>query len=173
MRTMIIALFLMFLRGAASAASSDYSEQECKFTVAPYSVCSISFYRLLAAPEKFDAKYIAVVGFFGIDNGRIAIFPAEMSYDLGIQQESFTISAGLERRIDLAEKYAGKYVRIVGKFHFKIVGDKPGIGFIRDVVDIFTVEPRKQGPESQVITGTAEELSRLGSKPNPGVQKSQ
>lgn len=162
MKIFLFALLLMGIVCPAHSADENYSEeQECRFTAVPNAVCSISFYRLIAVPEKFDNKYVSIVGYVGSDSGRLAVFPTKESYLLRNSQESISISSDLNKRIELFNEYGSHTVRIVGKFIYVIKGDEPGIGQIRDVSNIFKVHPRKHSAEDQVVTGTAEELSKL------------
>jgi hypothetical protein len=136
-------------------------DPECSFEVRPIAACEISFYKLLATPKKYDKKYIAVTGYVAISNGRLAVYPTELSYRLSIEQDSFSIKISMKKREALAKDFNRHYVRIVGLFNYEIVGDyKPGIGFISKLVDAHLVGLRPDVPEDHRLTGTPEEISQ-------------
>jgi len=142
--------------GAVRAA-----DPECSFTVKPVAVCEISFYKLLATPEKYDKKYIAVIGYMAISNGRLAVYPTEMSYKLSIEQDSFSIKTPMKERQSLAGDLNRHYVRIVGLFNYQVVDDfRPGIGYISKLVGAHLVGPRPDVPEDHYLTGTPKEISQ-------------
>lgn len=153
----LIALSVLsaLLSGAAYARDS-----ECSFTVKPVAVCQISFYKLLATPEKYEKKYIAVVGYVAISNGRLAVYPTELSYKLSIEQDSFSIMTPMKEREKLASNLNRHYVRVVGLFNYQIIGDRPGIGFISRIVDAHLVGPRPDVPEDHYLTGSPAEISQ-------------
>jgi hypothetical protein len=119
---------------------------ECSFTVRPEAVCKISFYKLLADPERYNNKYIAVAGYIDIDNGRLAVYPDKWSYRYDVPENSFSVEVPVDDRIQMAKDFSGKYVRVVGLFTFKIVGDKPGIGYVSKVINIYAIGPRVDVP---------------------------
>jgi len=135
------------------SVSSYARTTECSFTVKPFAVCEISFYKLLATPKKYNNKYIAVTGYVAISDGRLAVYPTEMSYKFSIEQDSFSIQIPMKERESLAKNVNRHYVRIVGLFHYQIVGDRPGIGYISKLVDALLVGPRPDVPEDHYLKG--------------------
>lgn len=137
------------------------ADAECSFEVKPVAVCEISFYKLLATPEKYDNKYIAVIGYMAISNGRLAVYPTEMSYKLSIEQDSFSIKTPMKERQSLADNLNRHYVRIVGLFHYQIIDDwRSGIGYISKLVTAQRIDPRPDVPEDHRLTGTPQEISQ-------------
>lgn len=133
---------------------------ECSFTVKPVAVCEISFYKLLATPEKYSGKYIAVIGYMAISNGRLAVYPNENSYKLAIEQDSFSIKIPMRERQVLANKFSRHYVRIVGLFYYQIIDDfHPGIGYISKLIGAHLVTARPDVPQDHYLKGTPEEFN--------------
>lgn len=134
-------------------------DPECSFEVKPVLVCEISFYKLLATPKKYDKKYIAVIGYMAISNGRLAVYPTETSYRLSVEQDSFSIRTPMKKRQKLADHLNRRYVRIVGLFNYQIIDDwHPGIGYISELVDAHPVGPRPDVPEDHYLKGTPREI---------------
>lgn len=147
--------------GFAFSATAHARNPECSFEVRPVAACEISFYKLLATPEKYDKQYIAVTGYVAISNGRLAVYPTEMSYSLSIEQDSFSIKTPMKEREVLANSLNRHYARIVGLFHYQIIDDyRPGIGYISKIVDAHLVGPRPDVPEDHYLTGTPQEISQ-------------
>ncbi|MBZ0098020.1 MAG: hypothetical protein K8F30_03000 [Taibaiella sp.] len=151
--------FLLAVFLSSMATISHARDEECSFTVGSVSVCEISFYKLLAAPGRYDGKYISVKGYMAIDNGRLAVYPAESSYDLGISQDSFNVKIPFDERQNLAVDFNRKNIRIVGLFNYKIIGDQPGIGYISVLIDAYPLSSRPEAPEDKYLSGTPEEIS--------------
>jgi hypothetical protein len=154
-------LVLLCAGGVIFSVTAHARNPECSFEVKPVAVCEISFYKLLATPEKYDKKYIAVTGYVAISNGRLAVYPTEMSYKLSIEQDSFSIKTPMKERQSLADDLNRHYVRIVGLFNYQIIDDfRPGIGYISKLVDAHLVGPRSDVPEDHYLTGTPKEISQ-------------
>lgn len=152
-------LIALLAVGAISSNAAHASDAECSFTVKPVAVCEISFYKLLATPERYSNKYIAVTGFVAISNGRLAIYPTERSYKLSIEQDSFSIEIPMKERVALAHDLGNHYARVVGLFHYRIIDDyRPGIGYISKLVDANLVGSRPDVPEDHYLTGTPQEI---------------
>lgn len=142
-------------------AAAHAANPECSFEVKPVAVCEISFYKLLVAPKKYDGKYIAVTGYMAISDGRLAVYPTEMSYKLSIEQDSFSIRTPMKERESLAGSLNRHYVRIVGLFNFEIMGDNnPGIGYISKLIAAQRIDPRPDVPEDHRLTGSPAEISQ-------------
>lgn len=150
-----LALFMTLCAWIAFFSTASYARTpECSFTVKPFAVCEISFYKLLATPKKYNDKYIAVVGYVAISDGRLAVYPTEMSYKLSIEQDSFSIQIPMKEREVLAKNINRRYARIVGLFHYQIAGDyRPGIGYISKLVDAHLVGPRPDVPDDHYLKG--------------------
>lgn len=156
-------IFVLCVVGAFFSTIAYARDQECSFAVKPVSVCEISFYRLLAAPKKYDRKYISVVGYVAISNGRLAVYPTELSYKLSIEQDSFSIRIPMKKRKELADNMSRHYARIVGLFNYqidKIPDFNPGIGYISKIVDAHLVDSRPDVPGDHYLKGTPKEISQ-------------
>ena len=152
-------LIALLAVGAISSNAAHAGDAECSFTVKPVAVCEISFYKLLATPERYSNKYIAVTGFVAISNGRLAIYPTERSYKLSIEQDSFSIEIPMKERVALAHDLGNHYARVVGLFHYRIIDDyRPGIGYISKLVDANLVGSRPDVPEDHHLAGTPQEI---------------
>lgn len=154
-------LIALFAASALFSTVAQARDSECSFTVKPVAVCEISFYKLLATPKKYNNKYIAVIGYVAISNGRLAVYPTEMSYKLSIEQDSFAIKTPMKERETLANNLNRHYARIVGLFRYQIIDDyRPGIGYISKLIDAHLVGPRPDVPEDHYLTGTPKEISQ-------------
>lgn len=156
-------LIALFLAGTICSMTSYARDRECSFTVKPVAVCEISFYKLLATPKKYDRKYISIVGYVAISNGRLAVYPTRLSYELSIEQDSFSIRTPAEEREDLAKNLNRHYARIAGLFHYQIeeIPDfNPGIGYISKIVDAHLVGPRPDVPEDHHLSEKVGENSQ-------------
>ncbi len=151
--------FLLAVLLSSMATISHARDEECSFTVGSVAVCEISFYKLLASPSRYDGKYISVKGYMAIDNGRLAVYPTQSSYDFGISQDSLNIKIPFDERKNLARDFNRKNIRIVGLFKYKIIGDQPGIGYISVLIDAYPLSPRPEAPEDKYLSGTPEEIS--------------
>jgi hypothetical protein len=154
-RQVFMCLALLFLAQANIGYARD---EECSFTVRPVSVCEISFFKLLANPEKYDKKYISVKGYMAIDNGRLAVYPNDSSFSLDIAQDSFTISIPYSQKERLAHELNKNNIRIVGLFNYSIIGDKPGFGYLSKLIDAHAIGPRPDVPEDRHLSVLPEEL---------------
>jgi len=96
------------------------------FTTEP--VCMVPFPRLIAEPERFDEKYILVVGFLANWHGVPELFSGLESFKASLPLENIyvgdippEISASLDQ---------GTWVVVVGKFDAKYAGQTLSIGAI-------------------------------------------
>lgn len=144
-------LFALIAMSTPTPAVAHARDQECSFTVRPVAVCTISFYKLLATPKQYDKKYISVTGYVAISNGRLAVYPARLSYRLSIQQDSFSLRLSGYEMKKLADNLNRHYATIVGVFNYEIIGDGPGIGYISKLVDAHLVGPRPDIPEDHYL----------------------
>lgn len=77
----------------------------------------VPFPRLIAEPERFDGKYILIVGFYADFHGIPTLFPGTESFKHGLPLESIYVGKiPPELRASLKE---GVWVVVVGKFDAK------------------------------------------------------
>ena len=66
-------------------------------------LCRASFYRLIASPERYDGKLVAVTGYLTSIAGRVVLFPSESSF------KASALSEGIEViNYDLPKTISGK-----------------------------------------------------------------
>ena len=84
---------------------------------------TVSIVQLLASPEKFDGKRIAVLGFLPIGPENNHLYLGKTDYDNGLASNSIAVHVSgdmVKRRDELNMKY----VRIVGIFHLNQEGQE-------------------------------------------------
>lgn len=154
-------LIVLCIVGVLFSPIAYAHNRECSFTVKPVAVCEISFYKLLATPKKYDKRYVSVVGYVAISNGRLAVYPTKLSYELSIEQDSFSIEIPMKEREKLASSLNGHYARIVGLFNYQIIGDfNPGIGYISKLIDAHLVSRRPDVPGDHHLSGDVGKTSQ-------------
>lgn len=112
-------------------------------------LCAVSFYRLIAAPERYDGKLVAVNGYLKSVFGRVVLFPSESSFNAsslseGIEVINYTLPKALEPELD-----DGIFpVMVVAVFDAKYIGSGawPLLGAFRDVKNVDKVLTLPAGP---------------------------
>lgn len=102
-------------------------------------LCQVSFYKLLANPERYDGKMISVSGYLVRAFDRLVLFPNRERYEADAQIEGIEIDESGSLPDDLKSKIeGGAYpVTVLGSFDAKYVGaDVPRLGLINHVVSI-------------------------------------
>lgn len=86
-------------------------------------ICDLSFYRLLANPERYDGRYVRLTGFLTSFVGRTVLFPDRLSFEARVSMNGILINGSIPT-ITEKEKLAGIWpVIIVGKFDAKCWGN--------------------------------------------------
>jgi hypothetical protein len=84
-----------FPADAQSSNSGSKSTPDGRFNTACFpwgedssrELCRVSFYRLIASPERYDGKLIAVSGYLRRVFGRPVLFPGKSSFEASAQTE--------------------------------------------------------------------------------------
>lgn len=106
-------------------------------------VCDVSFYRLLAFPEKYNNKYVRVTGFLVNVFGRTILFLDKSRFDADMQIEGIELKGKFDIEKDLLEKLdVGVFpVVVVGLFDATYEGpDVKRLGAISDIKSVSLVE---------------------------------
>jgi hypothetical protein len=93
----------------------------------------VSILQLIATPEKFDGKPVAVIGFLGLDNEADLIYLSKEDYENVVLMNAIWVDKTEDMRKN-SEHLNLKYVRIEGTFqsdHEK--RDGLSIGGIKDI----------------------------------------
>jgi hypothetical protein len=110
-------------------------------------MCEVSFYRLLATPEKYDGRIITVTGFLVRVFGRPVLFPDRQSYDADLQYEGVELVGKFDVDSKLAHNISeGIFpVTVVGRFDARYEG--PDVERLGGICNIYSVEIRNKIPE--------------------------
>jgi hypothetical protein len=104
-------------------------------------VCGVPFARLIATPERFHQRVIAVTGFLvTTGQGRQSLYPSEDSYRNMGEYERVEIGTGVPDAIR-AKLGQGMWVRVIGEFDGTYAGQPWGLGAINQVMDIAEARP--------------------------------
>lgn len=132
---------------AKSASTIDGRfNSNCPRRSANTDVCMVPFPRLIAEPERFDGKYIMLVGFLATSRGVTALFPNSESAKHFLPLESVNVGPIPS---DLhAYLKQGIWVVVVGKFDAKFDGPMMSVGAIWKALDVSPYEDQKTLPPS-------------------------
>ena len=104
-------------------------------------VCGVPFARLIATPERFHQRVIAVTGFLvATGQGRQSLYPSEDSYRNMGEYERVEIGTGVPDAIR-GKLGQGVWVRVIGEFDGTYAGQPWGLGAINQVMDIAESRP--------------------------------
>lgn len=108
----------------------------------PRELCRVSFYRLIATPERYDGKLIAVSGYLRSVAGSVVLFPSESSFNAGALSEGVeVVNYALPKTIE-SELDDGVFpVMVVAVFDASYAGMSawPVLGAFRDVKNMTKV----------------------------------
>jgi hypothetical protein len=110
--------------------------RQSAFTEEP--VCIVPFSRLIAEPERFDGKYILILGFYVDHFGTPALFSSTESFKHSLPLESIYVGKTPSELAASLKK--GIWVRVVGKFDAKFSGPMMNLGAIWEPLDISPLE---------------------------------
>ena len=118
--------------------------------------CEVSFYRLLAAPEKYHGRLVGVVGFLVSVFGRPVLFATRESYEANADYEGLVlVNAKLPESIASKIRFGVSRVVVIGVFDAKDIGDRlPRLGSLTDIESVFVTSrfpPRVNKPERKSI----------------------
>lgn len=104
----------------------------------PTPVCTISFYRLIALPERYDGKRIQITGFLVAGFDGIFLYPNKPSYDADVEGESVKFCSSFELPKDISDRLdVGVFpVSVIGTFDAHYGGDastNPRLGCLREI----------------------------------------
>lgn len=105
-------------------------------------LCRVSFYRLIASPERYDGKLVAVHGFLGSIAGHVVLFPSESSFNAGALSEGIEVI-----NYDLPKTISGELddgvfpVAVIAVFDATYGSESawPMLGAFRDVKNVAKV----------------------------------
>lgn len=112
-------------------------------------VCFVPFPRLIAQPERFDGRYILLVGFLGTNHGVTELFSNSDSFKHLLPLESINVGK-IPPELDASLK-KGIWVVVVGKFDATFAGPAASLGSIWEPLDISPYDwgnERKPSPPS-------------------------
>lgn len=115
-------------------------------------ICTISFYKLISSPEKYQSEVINITGFLVNVFGRPVLFPSRNSYDGDIQIEGIELVGKLSlSQVVKAHLSSGLFpVTVTGTFDAKYVGpDVPRLGALHDIASIKYAPRIPEKPSSQ------------------------
>ena len=101
-------------------------------------ICQVSFFKLIATPESYDRKMIAVTGYLVKVFGRNVLFASKERFDADLQLEGIEVdTSDLPKELE-GEVAKGAYpVLVIGTFDARYVGaDVPRLGIIRNAVSV-------------------------------------
>jgi hypothetical protein len=75
----------------------------------------VSMVSLLASPQKYDGKFIRVMGFLGLEPESRALYLHEEDYEYGLTKNSFAVKLK-EKQEEKARAFHKKYVIVEGIF---------------------------------------------------------
>ena len=112
----------------------------------PRELCRISFYRLLAEPEKYDGRHILVVGYLVYLFETPVLFPNFSSFDSGMDGEGIElVGAKFTPAIEAAMKKGVWPVYVVGVFDARsTLSNFYRLGLMRRIRDVGLM-PREKG----------------------------
>jgi hypothetical protein len=105
-------------------------------------LCQIPFARLLATPERFNGRLIAVTGYLRSVNGVLMLFPNRESFDAFAVVERVVIQGDIAADIQRDAQGGLWPVVCVGVFDARYTGTQlPALGALHDVQSVVKVKP--------------------------------
>jgi hypothetical protein len=104
--------------------------------------CKVSFYRLIATPEKYHGRLIGVVGFMITLFGEPVLFVNHDSYWANLDYEGVTlIGADIPNKLKAKIKNGVRPILVVGVFDANYIGTQiPRLGALRDIQIVTLLE---------------------------------
>lgn len=105
-------------------------------------LCEVSFFKLIATPEKYNHRMISVTGFIIKSFGGIVLFPTKERYDADVQIEGIELIGNLHIDKGLVKKINDGFfpVMVTGTFDATYLGaDIHRLGAITDVISVTPV----------------------------------
>jgi len=115
------------------AAREEFGEQ-----------CEVSFYRLLAVPEKYHGRRVLVTGYLVQVFDRLVLYPTPERHATGIEIEGIEIedSSAVPGDLRQAAKLGRANIAVNGVFDARYVGlGTRRLGMLRGVVRVFDATP--------------------------------
>lgn len=78
--------------------------------------CSLSYYELIAKSDQLDGVYVGIIGYLGVDQFKLVLYPSKMAYDIDDQLLSIEISGDQRLLNEISKSKAFKNVLVFGKF---------------------------------------------------------
>lgn len=103
----------------------------------PGDLCEISFYALLAAPERYHGKHLMLAGYLIEISDRLVLFASKQSYESGVEGEGVALldaDAELPPYFKSEVKQGVWPVMVIGTFDAKFSHDfHPRLGAMRNI----------------------------------------
>jgi len=98
------------------------SEDSGKLAPSCQQLCEISLLQLMAAPDQYEGKEISIVGYLGIYNHVLALYPTETQYRIIDVSSSVGFRVPAARQSTFVDSGIYRYVRVKGVFSSKFRG---------------------------------------------------
>jgi hypothetical protein len=138
--TAVLATILIIVASAGYAAQTESPDGRFGTRCRPRQagdVCEVSFFRLLAVPERYDGKVVAVTGFLINVFSQPTLFPSRESYNSNVPVEGIFVDGPIPTDIREHLQNGIAPVFIVATFDAKFQGnDFPRLGALRKVFKI-------------------------------------
>lgn len=131
----LFAVFLVARIGLLNKINSNVSDMPkgCRLWDGNY--CSLSYYELIAKSDQMDGIYVEVIGYLGIDQFKLVIYPSKMAYDIDDQVSSIEINGDSRLLDEINKSKTFNYILAFGKFSLydgqRNVGQNGRLGMLR------------------------------------------
>lgn len=106
--------------------------------------CEVSFYRLVAVPEKYHGRRVVVTGYLVQVFDRLVLYPSVERHRAGVEIEGIEIEDASVVPADLREaaKQGRVNIAVNGVFDARYVGLQTSrLGMLREVIRVFDATP--------------------------------
>jgi len=161
-----LTIFIFLVSGSFSLIASEVSNHQSRTVDGRFGtgcmqwigdssrdICYVSFYRIIATPERYDKKLIKLSGFLIKMFDQYIIFPSRDSYESGVDLDGIRVMNSDSVPKSLAQKASkGLFpVTVIGVFDAKYGGDGNSplmlLGSLKDV-EVVKYAPRVNSGES-------------------------
>ena len=103
-------------------------------------LCQVSFYALLAAPERYHGRHLAVAGYLIQISDRLVLFASKQSYESGVEGEGIALlDAKLSPQLKSQVQQGVWPMVVAGTFDAKFSWDlHPRLGAMRNIFNVFS-----------------------------------
>ena len=113
-----------------------------------------SFSALAATPDLHANRVLALVGFLGVDQFRLFLYPSKDAYEYSDNVNSIYVDVPFDQAVEIASTRSGQYVQLVGRFSTGYDKERYGVrlGTIVPLRPPHVRDVRPKTPESTQIT---------------------